>query len=94
MNIPSRTSLCGKILRLMIDGKPRTKSQIRRGIGVAADTEITARIRELRELQLIHIPECKPRPGLHGPVYEYRISWAHPSLRRHLKSEDKGRAAA
>lgn len=71
-----RTSLCGRILLLLSDGRPRTRVEIHRALGLDdVDIEITARIRDLRKIRGIHLPPAmiKTRPN-GGRSYLYYVA--------------------
>lgn len=87
MSVPSPNSHAGRILRVLRDGKPRSRAQIRDESGMHPDAEVCRRIRDLRALG-IDI-ECTERPGpkKNQRVFEYRISYLPPHIRQLLNNE-------
>lgn len=72
MILPTPSSMCGRILHAMLDGKPRTKNEIAFAIGEHQTKEITARVRELRSLGFI-IPHRETERRNDETVYVYRL---------------------
>lgn len=89
MTIPSSNTLNGRILRLMIDGKQRSRLEIRQALGVHPDTEVTARIRDLRKPHNGGvIMTCWNEANENGKqVYFYRLAWAPQAVREALANE-------
>ena len=59
MNLPSKHSNTGRVLRAMYNAGPISAGAIRRKANFSTDTEITARIRELRDLYEFEIPPAQ-----------------------------------
>ena len=93
MSVPSPNSHAGRILRVLRDGRPRSRAQIRDESGMHPDAEVCRRIRDLRGLGID--VECSERPGpKQGQrVFEYRISYMPPHVREVLNNEQKRSAA-
>lgn len=98
MNIPSQTSLCGRILLLLSDGVPRTRAQIHEALHLPdGDRETTARIRDLRHIPGVDLPPAEVRKNAAGGrSYYYHIARLSPRVRAELKlwREVNGRKAA
>ncbi|MBL3825135.1 MULTISPECIES: hypothetical protein [unclassified Marinobacter] len=96
MNIPSQTSLCGRILLLLSDGVPRTREEIHKALHFPdGDRETTARIRDLRHVTGVNLPpaECR-RHAMGGRSYYYRIASLSPRVRAEVNRWRQGRKAA
>ncbi|WP_417518802.1 hypothetical protein [Marinobacter sp.] len=74
--LPRKDSVNGQVLRLMLDGKARTKLDITRALGLHPAKEVTARLRDYRkdapEGYCLDVPQwTEKRNGV--LVYVYRI---------------------
>ena len=49
MKLPNKHSVAGRVLRLMLDGKPRTKIEITDALELHPAKEVTARLRDYRK---------------------------------------------
>ena len=49
MKLPSRNSVTGQVLRLMLDGKARSKLEITDQLNLHPAKEVTARLRDFRK---------------------------------------------
>lgn len=49
MKLPRKDKVAGQVLRLMLDGKPRTKLEITEALGLHPAKEVTARLRDYRK---------------------------------------------
>lgn len=76
MKLPSKHTITGQVLRLMLDGKPRTKLQITEALGLHPARETTARLRDFRkdwpEGYGLNIPKITQRLG-DTTLYYYHI---------------------
>lgn len=72
MNIPTPSSLTGRVLIAMLDGVARSKVELALAIGVNENTDTTARVRDLRSMgfQIPH-RETQRREG--RTVFVYRL---------------------
>lgn len=84
--IPSASSQNGKVLRLLIDGKPRSAVQVCAGIGVHPATAITARIRDLRKIGIEIACTTEPRPG-RKTAFVYRLTSCPGYIREAIEQE-------
>jgi hypothetical protein len=87
MRVPSKETKLGKVLRAMHKAGPMTAGEIRRKAGLASDTAVTARIRELRNDYHCEIPPAKPIKQLDGStIYKYELKrvpvWIRVELNR------------
>ena len=74
MNLPSKHSNTGRTLRAMYGASPMTAGAIRNKANFHPNTEITARIRELRDKYQCEIPKAQ-RVQLPGgkAIYLYHL---------------------
>ena len=95
MNLPSKHSNTGRVLRTMHGAGPMTAGAIRRKAGFHADTEITARIRELRDSYSCEIPPAKRVQQLDGKaIYLYHLVSVSHWMSEALNEEACRRIAA
>lgn len=88
MRVPSKETKLGKVLRAMHKGGPMTAGEIRRKAGLASDTAVTARIRELRNDYHCDIPRAKPIKQLDGStIYKYELKRVPVWIRKELNRE-------
>ena len=90
--LPSKNSVTGQVLRLMLDGRARTKLQITDELNLHPAKEVTARLRDFRKPEEerggfgIHIT-CTPHTE-HGQRMDvYRVAWAPRWIHEALKAE-------
>ena len=96
MKLPARDTNLGRVLRAMNSAGPLTAGEIRRKAGLASDTAVTARIRELRNDYDCDIPPAKPIKQLDGStIYKYELKRVPVWIRKELGREARqmGRAA-
>lgn len=95
--LPAKTSVAGAVMRLMLDGRARTKLQITEELGLHPAKEVTARLRDFRK------PEeekggygmnvtCVPHIENGQRVDVYRIAWAPRWVRDAVKLEQNRKA--
>jgi hypothetical protein len=76
---PDRRAVMLRVLSLMMDGKRRSKKEIREELGLDPDVEVTARIRDLRKTENGAWPFNDARAD--GPdddgVYRFQLKQAH-----------------
>jgi len=90
MNLPSKHSNTGRVLRAMYNAGPISAGAIRRKANFSTDTEITARIRELRDLYEFEIPPAERVQQPNGnPVYVYHLVSVSHSAGLELDAERK-----
>ena len=90
MNLPSKHSNTGRVLRAMYNAGPISAGAIRRKANFSTDTEITARIRELRDLYEFEIPPAQRVQQSNGnPVYVYHLVSVSHSAGLELDAERK-----
>ena len=90
MNLPSKHSNTGRVLRAMYCSGPMTAGNIRRKANFSTDTEITARIRELRDQYEFEIPPAQRVQQSNGnPVYVYHLVSVSHSAGLELDAERK-----
>ena len=90
MNLPSKHSNTGRVLRAMYCSGPMTAGNIRRKAQFSTDTEITARIRELRDQYEFEIPPAQRVQQSNGnPVYVYHLVSVSHSAGLELDAERK-----
>ena len=95
MNLPSKHSNTGRILRAMYNAGPISAGAIRRKANMHPDTEITARIRELRDLYEFEIPPAQRVQQSNGnPVYMYHLVSVSHSAGLELDAERKRASVA
>jgi hypothetical protein len=86
MNLPSKYSNTGRTLRAMHGAGPMTAGAIRRKAGFHPDTEITARIRDIRKLgcsvACYNVPQ-----GDGKQLWLYRIDYMPRVIRDALNEE-------
>lgn len=88
MRVPSKETKLGKVLRAMHKAGPMTAGEIRRKAGLASDTAVTARIRELRNDYRCEIPPAKPVKQLDGStIYKYELKRVPVWIRKELNRE-------
>lgn len=88
MKCPAKDTKLGKVLRAMHKGGPMTAGEIRRKAGLASDTAVTARIRELRNDYHCDIPPAKPIKQLDGStIYKYELKRVPLMIRLELTKE-------
>jgi len=93
MNLPSQNSNTGRTLRAMHGAGPMTAGAIRRKANMHPDTEITARIRDIRKLGCI--VACYNIPQGDGKqLWLYRIDYMPRVIRDALNAEMSRRVAA
>ena len=93
MNLPSQNSNTGRTLRAMHGAGPMTAGAIRRKANMHPDTEITARIRDIRKLgcsvACYNIPQDDGKQ-----LWLYRIYYMPRVIRDALNEEMSRRIAA
>ena len=90
MNLPSKHSNTGRVLRAMYNAGPISAGAIRRKANFSTDTEITARIRELRDLYEFEIPPAERVQQPNGKaVYVYHLVSVSHSAGLELDAERK-----
>ena len=90
MSLPSKHSNTGRVLRAMYCSGPMTAGNIRRKAQFSTDTEITARIRELRDQYEFEIPPAQRVQQSNGnPVYVYHLVSVSHSAGLELDAERK-----
>jgi len=82
--LPLKDSNLGKVLRAMHNAAPMTAGHIRRKAGLAPDTAVTARIRDLRKMGIE--VDCQGRRELtEKTVWYYQIErmpqWVEDALK-------------
>jgi len=86
MNLPSKHSNTGRVLRAMHGAGPMTAEAIRRKANFSTDTEITARIRDIRKLgcsvACYNVPQ-----GDGKQIWLYRIDYMPRLIREALHKE-------
>ena len=88
MKCPAKETKLGKVLRAMHKAGPMTAGEIRRKAGLASDTAVTARIRELRNDYHCEIPPAKPIKQLDGStIYKYELKRVPVWIRKELNKE-------
>ena len=93
MNLPSQNSNTGRTLRAMHGAGPMTAGAIRRKANMHPDTEITARIRDIRKLGCL--ADCYSVPQGDGEqLWLYRIDYMPRVIRDALYEEMSRRIAA
>ena len=93
MNLPSSTKNLGRVLRAMHGAGPMTAGAIRRKANMHPDTEITARIRDIRKLGCI--VDCYSVPQGDGKqLWLYRIDYMPRVIRDALYEEMSRRIAS
>ena len=93
MNLPSQNSNTGRTLRAMHGAGPMTAGAIRRKANMHPDTEITARIRDIRKLGCL--ADCYSVPQGDGKqLWLYRIDYMPRVIRDALNAEMSRRVAA
>ena len=93
MNLPSQNSNTGRTLRAMHGAGPTTAGAIRRKANMHPDTEITARIRDIRKLGCT--VACYNVPQGDGKqLWLYRIDYMPRVIRDALYEEMSRRIAA
>ena len=93
MNLPSQNSNTGRTLRAMHGAGPMTAGAIRRKANFSTDTEITARIRDIRKLGCL--ADCYSVPQGDGEqLWLYRIDYMPRVIRDALYEEMSRRIAA
>ncbi len=96
MKLPARDTNLGRVLRAMNSAGPLTAGEVRKRAGLAPDTAITARIRDLRKLGCVVLSYCEPHPtDPHKRLWRYKIVAMPKWMRRELGREARqmGRAA-
>lgn len=75
--IPSKQhrTVMQEILGLMLDGKRRSKAEIREALGLGPDVEITARLRDLRKPEngAWSIPDARAEGPDSDGVFRYQL---------------------
>ena len=90
MNLPSKHSNTGRVLRAMYNAGPMSAGTIRRKANFSTDTEITARIRELRDLYEFEIPPAQRVQQPNGKaVYVYHLVSVSHSAGLELDAEKR-----
>lgn len=95
--IPSKDSVAGQVLRLMLDGKARTKLQITEELGLHPAKEVTARLRDFRKPEnekggLSLKVTCVTHIENGERLDVYRIAWAPRWIRDAVKLERNRKA--
>lgn len=86
IRMPSRLSQAGRILRVLRDGKPRTRAQIRLEAGLHPDAEVCRRLRELRDYDVAI--DCTQRRDATGrTIWEYQMKSMPFEMRERLMQE-------
>ncbi|WP_375191830.1 hypothetical protein [Marinobacter sp.] len=91
--LPGKTTVAGAVLRLMIDGRARTKLQITEELGLHPAKEVTARLRDFRK------PEKDGGFGMHVTCVShhengqrldvYRVAWCPAWIRKAIRDESR-----
>jgi len=90
MNLPSKHSNTGRVLRAMYNAGPMSAGAIRRKANFSTDTEIPSRIRELRDKYEFEIPPAQRVQQSNGnPVYVYHLVSVAYSVGLELDAERK-----
>ena len=93
MTLPASTTNLGRALRAMHGAGPMTAGAIRRKANFSTDTEITARIRDIRKLGCL--ADCYSVPQGDGKqLWLYRIDYMPRVIRDALYEEMSLRIAA
>jgi len=93
MTLPASTTNLGRALRAMHGAGPMTAGAIRRKANMHPDTEITARIRDIRKLGCL--ADCYSVPQGDGKqLWLYRIDYMPRVIRDALYEEMSRRIAA
>ena len=93
MTLPASTTNLGRALRAMHGAGPMTAGAIRRKANFSTDTEITARIRDIRKLGCL--ADCHSVPQGDGKqLWLYRIDYMPRVIRDALNEELSRRIAA
>ena len=93
MNLPSKHSNTGRVLRAMYNAGPMSAGAIRRKANFSTDTEIPSRIRDIRKLGCI--VDCYSVPRGDGKqLWLYRIDYMPRVIRDALNEEACRRIAA
>jgi len=93
MTLPASTTNLGRALRAMHGAGPMTAGAIRRKANFSTDTEITARIRDIRKLGCL--ADCYSVPQGDGKqLWLYRIDYMPRVIRDALYEEMSRRIAA
>ena len=93
MTLPASTTNLGRALRAMHGAGPMTAGAIRRKANFSTDTEITARIRDIRKLGCL--VDCYSVPQGDGKqLWLYRIDYMPRVIRDALNEEACRRIAA
>jgi len=95
MNLPSKHSNTGRVLRAMYNAGPMSAGAIRRKANFSTDTEIPSRIRELRDKYEFEIPPAQRVQQSNGnPVYVYHLVSVSHCMSLALNEEMSRRIAA
>ena len=95
MTLPGKHSNTGRVLRAMYNAGPISAGAIRRKANFSTDTEITARIRELRDQYEFEIPPAQRVQQSNGnPVYVYHLVSVSHSAGLELDAERKRASVA
>ena len=90
MTLPGKHSNTGRVLRAMYCSGPMTAGNIRRKAQFSTDTEITARIRELRDLYEFEIPPAQRVQQSNGKsIYLYHLVSVSHSAGLELDAEKR-----
>ena len=92
MRIPRKNSVAGQVLRLMLDGRARTKLQITDELGLHPAKEVTARLRDYRKPVLeggldMKVDHHEHRDSQGNRVDVYRVAYAPRWVRDAVKTE-------
>ena len=91
-HLPMKDTNLGRVLRAMHNAAPMSAGHIRRKAGLAPDTAVTARIRDLRKMGID--VDCQGRRELNEKtVWYYQIErmpqWVSDALREERKREQQ-----
>lgn len=86
MNLPSKNTNLGRVLRAMHNAGPLTARHIRCRAGLAPDTAVTARIRDLRKIG-VAVSCTSVNQGNGKALWYYRIDHAPQWVIDGLKAE-------
>lgn len=85
-HLPGQHTNLGRVLRAMHNAGPMTAGHIRRKAGLHPDTAVTARIRELRNINCIIPPAERIKQLDDSVIYKYHLvdmpDWMKTELRR------------
>ena len=90
MNLPRNDTNTGRVLRAMINTGWLTAGDVRRRAKLSPDTEVTARIRDLRKIGVYVAGVSEPHPkDEHRRLWKYRIVQLPGWVRKELNRESQ-----